>query len=290
MLRQLAKFLTGSLSLLTLNACSPVTVLNAMVPESGYQRDTDLPYGELPRQRLDIYRPAQFSEGKLPTVIFFYGGGWEAGEKANYKFVAEALTSQGMMVVIPDYRVFPEVVFPAFVEDAAKAVAWTKDHIANYGGDPEQLFVGGHSAGAHIAALLSLDEKYLRQVDLQPQQLRGMIGLAGPYDFLPLQSQTLLQIFGDEASQWHSQPVNFVDTGHPPMLLLVGNDDRTVLPRNTHHLADKLEQYGNEVEVKEFEGYGHVAMVAKLARPLRGEGALLTPIAQFVARYRDGDK
>lgn len=288
MFRQLVKTVFGGFSALSLSACSPVTVLNAMVPESGYQHQADIQYGDLPRHKLDVYQPVKSTGSKTPaTVIFFYGGGWEAGEKADYKFVAEALTSQGIMVVIPDYRVFPEVVFPEFIEDAAQSVAWTKQHIAEYGGDPEQLFIAGHSAGAHIAAMVTLNPVYLQQVEMQPQQLRGMIGLAGPYDFLPLKSETLKQIFGDESSQWQSQPVNYVTTDHPPMLLLVGNDDRTVLPRNSFRLADRLKQHGNSVKLIEFNGYGHVAMVAKLAKPLRGNGALLTPIVSFIEQHRD---
>ena len=288
MLRQFIQSLLGSLSALSLSACSPVTVLNAMVPESGYQHRADLIYGDHPRLKLDIYQPVNSTVTTKPaTVIFFYGGGWETGDKADYKFVAEALTSQGVIVVIPDYRVYPEVVFPQFIEDAAQSVGWTKQHIAEFGGDPEKLFIAGHSAGAHIAAMLSVNPLYLQQVDMQPQQLQGMIGLAGPYDFLPLKSDTLKQIFGDESSQWQSQPVNFVTNDHPPMLLLVGTDDRTVLPRNSYRLADKLKQHGNSVELVEFDGYGHVAMVAKLAKPLRGQGALLAPITTFIEKYQD---
>lgn len=287
MIRQFIKTLFGSLSALTLTACSPVTLLNAMVPESAYQHRSDLVYGEYDRLKLDVYQPVHSVDSQKPaTVIFFYGGGWEAGEKANYKFVAEALTSQGMIVVIPDYRVFPEAVFPEFIEDAAQAVAWTRKHIAEFGGDPEQLFIAGHSAGAQIAAMLSVNPRYLQQAGLETKQLRGMIGLAGPYDFLPLTSPTLKQIFGDDASQWQSQPVNFVGEDHPPTLLLVGNNDRTVLPRNSYRFAEKLKQYGNDVEIVELSNYGHVAMVAKLAKPLRGDGALLIPIVNFVQQHR----
>ncbi|THK40821.1 alpha/beta hydrolase [Methylophaga sp. SB9B] len=286
-MRQFIKTLFGSLSALTLTACSPVTLLNAMVPESAYQHRSDLVYGEYDRLKLDVYQPAHSVDSQKPaTVIFFYGGGWEAGEKADYKFVAEALTSQGMIVVIPDYRVFPEAVFPEFIEDAAQAVAWTRKHITEFGGDPEQLFIAGHSAGAHIAAMLSVNPHYLQQAGLETEQLRGMIGLAGPYDFLPLTSPTLKQIFGDDASQWQSQPVNFVGEDHPPTLLLVGNNDRTVLPRNSYRFAEKLKQYGNDVELIELSNYGHVAMVAKLAKPLRGDGALLAPIVSFVEQHR----
>lgn len=268
------------------SACSPVTVLNAMIPEQGYQRFADIAYGEAPRQNLDIYLAKQTDkQSRRSTIMFFYGGSWESGRKDEYKFVAEALTSVGFDVVIPDYRVYPDVRFPAFVDDAARAVSWSKAHLAEYGLNTERLFVAGHSAGAHIAAMLSLDNHYLEQYELAPDVFSGMIGLAGPYDFLPLKSETLKTIFGPESSRWRSQPINYVDGNNPPMLLLVGNDDRTVLPRNSRHLADKIQENGGKVSLVEFDDYGHVAMVAKLAKPLRGEGRLLQTIRDFVIAH-----
>lgn len=268
------------------SACSPVTVLNAMVPDNGYQRVADVAYGTAERQRLDIYLASSRDQDKPPsTIIFFYGGSWESGNKNDYKFVAEAFTAQGFDVVIPDYRVFPQVQFPAFVEDGARVVAWARQHMGEYGASDERLFVAGHSAGAHIAALLTLDARYLKQVNLSPSVLNGMIGLAGPYDFLPLKSETLKTIFGPEDQRWRSQPIHYADAGKPPMLLLVGEDDLTVLPKNSHNLAAKIREKGGNVELEAFDDYGHVAMVAKLAKPLRGEGELLSVIKDFVSRH-----
>lgn len=268
------------------SACSPVTVLNAMVPDNGYQRVADVAYGTSDRQKLDIYLASSRVQDKPPsTIIFFYGGSWESGNKNDYKFVAEAFTAQGFDVVIPDYRVFPQVQFPAFVEDGARVVAWAKQHMSEYGASDERLFVAGHSAGAHIAALLTLDASYLKQVNLSPSVFRGMIGLAGPYDFLPLKSETLKTIFGPEEQRWRSQPVHYADAGKPPMLLLVGEDDLTVLPKNSHNLAAKIREKGGNVQLEAFDDYGHVAMVAKLAKPLRGEGELLRVIKDFVSRH-----
>lgn len=268
------------------SACSPVTVLNAMVPDSGYQRVADIPYGNDERQKLDIYLSHSRQQQTSPsTIIFFYGGSWESGDKKDYKFVAEALTAQGFDVVIPDYRVYPQVRFPAFVEDGASVVAWVKQHLGDYGASEERLFVSGHSAGAHIAALLTLDERYLKAEGLTPSVFRGMIGLAGPYDFLPLKSETLKTIFGPEEQRWRSQPIHFADAGKPPMLLLVGEDDLTVLPKNSHNLAAKIRDKGGQVTLTSFEEYGHVAMVAKLAKPLRGEGHLLLEIRDFINRH-----
>ncbi|EMR14040.1 Alpha/beta hydrolase fold-3 domain-containing protein [Methylophaga lonarensis MPL] len=275
------KSLTAALGSLLLTACSPINALNAMVPSHHYSVQTDIAYGKHHRQQLDVYQPEAAAKA-LPVVVFFYGGSWSAGNRQDYKFVAEALVSEQMLVVVPDYRVYPEVGFPVFVEDAAAAVAWVINNIADFGGDADQVFVAGHSAGAHIAALVSLDNRYLAQHQLQPTQLSGMIGLAGPYDFLPLTSAKLKRIFADEQDQWQSQPINFVDAGHPPMLLMVGGRDRTVLPRNSHRLADRITQGGGDATLMEFERYGHVAMVAKLAKPFRGSGELLQPMADFV--------
>ncbi len=280
------KTLFSGLSAMLLAACSPVNLLNAMVPSHGFTVYRDIAYGNLERQSLDIYLPTQRAAKGGPVVVFFYGGGWEDGDKNDYKFVGEALSSHGITAVIPDYRVYPEVLFPDFVDDAAAAVAWTHANIDHYAGDKQQLFIAGHSAGAHIASLLVLNPEYLKKYALTPDEINGMIGLAGPYDFLPLKSDTLKTIFGPEEQRWQSQPINYVKGDNPPMLLMVGERDLTVWPRNSYHLADKIAQQGGEVELLKFPDYGHVSMVAKLAKPLRGDGALLKPILAFIDKHR----
>jgi acetyl esterase/lipase len=266
-------------------ACSPVKTLNALVPESGYVLQADIAYGSLPRQKLDIYRPKHPVSANTPVILFYYGGGWEAGEKADYKFVAEAFTSKGYVVVIPNYRVYPEVKFPAFMQDPAEAARWVKQHIADYGGDASQVFLAGHSAGAHIAVMLSLNPEYLAKVQLKPQDFAGTIGMAGPYDFLPLKSARLMEIFGPEETRWKSQPIEFVSGQNQPLLLLVGLKDNTVWKHNTFNLAAKIKAKGGPVQVVEYPSYGHIDMVAKLAKPLRGNGNLLKPIIDFLQAH-----
>lgn len=280
------KTLFSGLSAMWLTACSPVNLLNAMVPSHGFTVQRDIAYGDQQRQRLDIYLPTERAAQGNPVVVFFYGGGWEGGDKKDYKFIGEALSSHGITVVIPDYRVYPQVVFPAFVDDAAAAVAWSHHNIQRYAGDPQQLFIVGHSAGAHIASLLVLNPDYLKKYALTPNDLQGMVGLAGPYDFLPLKSDTLKTIFGPAEQRWQSQPINFVRGDNPPMLLLVGERDLTVWPRNSYRLADKIDEQGGQVQLLKFPDYGHVSMVAKLAKPLRGDGALLQPILAFIDKHR----
>jgi acetyl esterase/lipase len=267
-------------------ACSPLGLLNVAVPSGGYHITPGIDYGSALRNKLDVYVPRSATRQPLPVVVFFYGGAWEAGRRDDYEFVAEALTSQGFIVVIPDYRVYPEARFPEFLHDAAAAVVWTKQNIASHGGDEEQLFLMGHSAGAHIAAMLTLNGEYLGEEGMRPADLAGMIGLAGPYDFLPLQSERLKTIFGHEAGRWKSQPINFVTGDNAPMLLLVGTADKTVWPRNTYNLAAKIKAAGGPVHVVEYPGWGHVDIVAKLAKPLR-DSNLLQSIAEFIRTNAD---
>lgn len=272
------------------SACTPVKILNSLVPETSYQLISAKAYGANSRQKLDIYLP-KVSQNENAThsmntlkkvVIFYYGGNWDSGARADYKFVGEALSAQGFIVVIPDYRVYPEVLFPEFMADPASAAKWVKDNINQYGGDVNKVFLVGHSAGAHIAVMLALNTEYLAKQNLAPNDFAGVIGLAGPYDFLPLKSDRLKTIFGADTELWKSQPINFVDGKNPPLLLAVGKKDGTVWPRNTYNLAKKIKENNGLVEVSEYANYGHVDMVAKLAKPLRGDGELLKAMTVFI--------
>src|SRR4051794_16714935 len=169
-----------------LSGCSPLRALNALVPRTGYMLAEGISYGETQRQRLDVYLPA-VPDASRAVVVFFYGGNWNSGDRADYRFVGEALSSRGFVTVLPDYRLYPDVRFPDFLDDCAHAVRWAFAHAAEFGGDAQQLFVAGHSAGAYNAAMLALNAEYLERDGPAPR-LRGWIGLAGPYDFLPLQS------------------------------------------------------------------------------------------------------
>ena len=283
-IRKLCTAAIGLVSTITV-ACSPIKTLNALVPSDGYELHANIDYGSLQRQKLDVYQPKQSLErrqGKTPVVLFFYGGSWDSGEKADYKFAAEAFASNGFIAVIPDYRVYPEVLFPGFMADPAKAARWVKDHIQQFGGDPDRVFIAGHSAGAHIAVMLALNNEYLAKEQLKPSDFRGTIGLAGPYDFLPLTSERLKIIFGPKDQRRKSQPIEFVTGHNQPMLLLVGLKDGTVGTHNTYNLAAKIKERGGPVQVVEFPSYGHIDMAAKLAKPLRGDGDLLKPIVEFI--------
>jgi acetyl esterase/lipase len=267
--------------------CSPVKILNTFVPNTSFSLIADIEYGDLKRQKLDIYIPIYPKEADKPikVVIFYYGGSWDSGNRENYKFVGEALASKGFIVVIPDYRVYPEVIFPAFMNDPSRAAKWVKEHIHEYGGDQNQVFLSGHSAGAHIAVMLGVNEAYLLDQQLKPQDFIGIIGLAGPYDFLPLKSNKLKEIFGPKQTRWKSQPINFVNGKSPPMLLAVGLKDDVVWPKNTFNMATRIKELSGKVTVVEFADYGHIDMVSKLAKPLRGDGDLLRSIVSFINQH-----
>ncbi len=269
----------GSLGALLASACAPTTLLNAVAPRGGVVT-ASASYAEGPRHGVDVYAPA--GAHQAPVVVFIYGGGWRAGDRGMYRFLGATLAAAGLVCVVPDYRVWPEVRSPAFVQDAAQAVGWARAHAAEHGGDPGRLFLMGHSAGAQIAALLALNPAWLGAVGMQPgRDIRGVVGLAGPYDFLPLQSDTLKEIFGPEEQRPASQPINFVTPGAPPMLLATGSDDTTVLPRNSTRLAAKLREAGNKAELIIYPGVGHATIMGAFSAPL----GFIAPVRQDVLRF-----
>ena len=260
--------------------CSPLSFLNAVAPGKGYAVQTGIPYGSLPRQKLDLYLPRQVA-APAPVVIFFYGGGWEEGSRGDYRFVGAALAAKGIAVAIPDYRVYPEVVFPSFVEDGALAAKWVQDNAAGLGGDPRRLYLMGHSAGAHIAAMLSLNHKYLEAAGFDRRAVAGLIGLSGPYDFLPLKSARLKEIFGDPAPRL-TQPIDFVDSSAPPALLVTGSADETVNPGNSKRLTEALRASGVQVKLRVYPDIGHGRTIAAFSRPLSGGVPVLEEVLNFI--------
>jgi len=260
-------------------------LVNALTP-GGYERHAGLAYGELPRQKLDVYVPEQAAD-RAPVVVFFYGGRWQEGARRLYKFVAQALTSRGFVAILPDYRLYPHARFPAFVEDGALVVKWAREQAHRYSGDVGRLFVMGHSAGAYIAAMLALNGEFLKAVGGSREWLAGMIGLAGPYDFLPLEAEDLKDMFGPPSRYAETQPINHVDGLAPPLLLLQGLQDRTVFPKNARNLEKAVRSRGGSVKAVYYRRKDHINLIAALAAPLRFTGTVLTDIADFVRLHAD---
>ncbi|MCR9260966.1 MAG: alpha/beta hydrolase [Pseudomonadaceae bacterium] len=274
------------LLLLVSAACSSLTALNAVLPDRYAAKHLALPYGTATRQKLDVYLPdavesSKTASHKLTTVVFFYGGAWTSGDRLDYEFIASALTEAGFIAVIPDYRLHPEVVFPGFVDDAAAAVCWVLKNIDQYGGRTDHVAVMGHSAGAHIASLIHYDESHLARHCPGTGQSAAFIGLAGPYDFLPLVSPTMQAIF-PEKTRNDSQPVNFVDGNEGPALLMHGMLDVRAKPRNSAALAEQIRQAGGAVDLKIYDKQEHIDVLLAFATPLRWIAPVFTDTRSFL--------
>jgi len=265
-----------------LGACSPLSLVNAVSPGGPARLVTSAAYGPLPRQGLTIYRP-EGGARNAPVIVFYYGGNWVSGDRKDYAFVGHALAARGFVVVIPDYRLYPSVRYPDFLDDSAQALAWTSRRIAGYGGDPKRIFAMGHSAGAYNAAMLALDARWLRKQGSGPGILRGWIGMAGPYNFLPVENETTRPVFLYPDTPPDSQPVNHVTTLAPPTLLITARSDTTVNPeRNSGTLAERLRAAGVPVQEVAYSGVNHATLVATLASPLRRLAPSLDVIEEFV--------
>ena len=265
-----------------LSACSASGALNALVPSDSYTLRADQSFGTDPRQSLDVYLPLERQKG-APVVVFFYGGSWTTGDRQTYRFVGEALASRGIVAVVADYRLSPQVRYPVFLQDSALAVRWTFERLAEWGGDAGRVFVMGHSAGAYNAAMLALDARWLSGVGLLPSQLAGWVGLAGPYDFLPIGNADVQVAFDWPSTPAGSQPLVHVSRGAPPALLLAARSDTVVSPeKNTRALAARLRQAGVPVGTAFYDRVSHVTLVAALAKPLRGLAPVLPRIERFL--------
>jgi acetyl esterase/lipase len=270
--------------LLSLAACTPAQILNSTIPEGGLSITRDVPYGTLPRETLDIYRPVH-AAADLPVIIFFYGGSWNSGTKKIYPFVAATLARTGAVVVVPDYRLYPQVTYPAFLQDCARATAWVLDHpqqTGPVGPDAGRLFLMGHSAGAYNALMLGLDPAWLRAAGADPAPIAGVIGLAGPYDFLPITDPDIIPIFPNAGPD--TQPITYASAAAPQLLLLTGNDDHQVRPRNSTALAAAVNAAGGHAEVKIYKGLGHIGLVTAIAPPFQWRAPVLRDIVTFLRR------
>ncbi len=257
-------------------------IFNFIIPKDAKTQllASDVHYGSDERQVLDIYAPDK-PAGPLPIVVFVHGGSWSSGSKNGYEFVGRALAAQGFLTLVANYRLHPEHPFPAFVEDAALTLDWATKHGADYGGDGQTIFAMGHSAGAYNLALAILDKHYLANLGTDVSAIKGVVTLAGPFDFLPLDSPVTKDVFGKLNQLEATQPINFANGDAPPFLILHGSEDTTVYPKNAFALQKALLQVGAKVTLKVYEGISHVGIMVSLAKPLRRTASTLTDAVAF---------
>jgi acetyl esterase/lipase len=269
------------------SGCTQLSFAIANVPASfgPFQRTTDIAYGAEPRQKLDVYvpdaAPGEPSGTGRPVVIFWYGGSWDSGDRSSYRFVGAALAEQGFVTVLPDYRIYPGVKFPVFLEDAASAVAWVQKHATELGGNPHHIVLMGHSAGAHMAAFLALNREFLAKHGARPDDIAGLVGLSGPYILAP-NTRVLHTIFGKPYTEADWQPARFVSSGAPPTFLAHGLSDTLVSVKQTEVLRDKLRANHVRVETELYPGVNHADTVAALSVPARGRAPVLEQATKFI--------
>lgn len=272
------------LSTMLFAACTPLSAFNKLAPKDppGGPPVRSVVFGEGQRHKLDVY-PTK-AAAPAPVIVFFYGGGWSSGRRQDYAWAARAFAAHGFMTIVPDYRLVPEAHFPDFVEDSAAAIAWASKHAAHYGGDPSRLVLVGHSAGAYNAVLLAMDERYLSAVGASAEAVRGVVGLAGPYDFYPFDVAASKAAFGAYAHPLETQPVTHARAGAPPLLLLHGENDRVVRKRNALSLAEKVQAAGGEATTIFYPDVDHVQILLALSRPFRRRAPVLEDVVQFAKR------
>ncbi len=245
-----------------LSACTRLglEVINLPAAFGGYQQSRDIVFDSNHDLKLDIYAPQDAGEVTYPVLVFLYGGRWTDGRRQDYRFIADRFVPRGYIVVIPDYRKYPDVRFPAFAEDVASSIAWVHDNISAYGGDAASLFVSGHSSGAHLGAIVAADERYLSE----SVRIKAFAGLAGPYNFTP-EEEDLIDMFGPPERYPQMQVSTFVDGSEPPMLFLHGAKDTTVKPFNYERVEAAIREKGGVVESKLYPSFDHVGILTALS-------------------------
>lgn len=276
--------LSLTLSLGWISACSPQHVAELFLLGHDFQLTRDLAYGSDPRQRLDVYRP-RTPRTAAPVVVFLYGGRWQYGSKNQYPLLGEALAQRGVVAVVPDYRLYPRVHFPEWVDDAANVIRWTRDHVARYGGDSTRILVVGHSSGAHTTALLPLDQQYLRRAGVPPGGVRGFVSLAGPVATVWTDSD-VKALMGPPEGWPATYPMRRADGTAPPLLLLHGARDKTVDPANSVRLATRIRSHGGCSRVVVYKGLDHLGIVIALALPNLPIAPVMEEVMKFIGNPR----
>ena len=254
-------------------------IANSATLTGRYDRSTNHSYGPESRQKLDVYSPKDAKD--RPVVVFFYGGSWTAGSRGLYRFVGAALAERGIVTVLPDYRLYPQVKFPLFLDDGALAVAWVQKHAQEFGGDPQRIVLMGHSAGGHEAAFLAYDRRLLEKAGARPEWIVGLVGLSGPYALEP-DTKVLNTIFASPYTEAEWQPVRFVTPQAPPTLLVHGTADDVVSIKHAEKLRDALQANHVRVETQFYPDKSHADTVAGISIPARGRTPVLDQSVSFI--------
>ena len=275
-MKQLFKIITAAAaSVVTFAACAPVNVLNGITPSGSFSKTTDVSFGALERQKMDIYL-AETSRDAAPVIVFIHGGSWDSGSKDIYKFLAEGFTKDGFDVVVPNYRLYPETSYPGFIEDNALAVAETIKRFPN-----RQVALMGHSAGGYNVLMLGLVPKYLQAAGVDRcSQIAGIAALSAPVGIVPLNEEPLITIFPDRFTKADA-PLNQVSGPAPKLFLVNGKDDKTVYPDNSVALGEKIRARGGDAQVKIYDGMNHTDAVKVLSRRFEGGSELKADLVAF---------
>lgn len=283
----MSKFLRATALLLAsvvLPSCAPVDALNATISTDDVSVQHDIAFAPGARGRMDVYRPVG-GAAKLPLVVFIYGGSWKEGSKNDYKFVATPMARSGMVVAVPDYRLVPEVHFPTFLEDNAKAVAFARAHAAEWGADPDRIFLVGHSAGAYDVLMLAVDPHYLAAEGIDRGKLAGVVSIATPADFFPFTDKATIEAFGKTPDPAATQPINFADGKNPPLLMLHGDADDIVYLRNSTTMTSRVKAAGGDVTLKVYPGIGHIGIITSFAPLFDGKAPALADTVAFIRAH-----
>ena len=239
----------------------------------------DIPYGEHPRQKIDLYLPDDGNAKAL--IVYFYGGSWRDGNRSLYRMLGRTFDSSGYAVAIPDYRTFPEVKYPFFMEDAALSLAWLEARARDYDLPDRPMILVGHSAGAHMAALLLTNTRFLLEQKFDQARITGFVGLAGPYSFNPLEFDTTVDVFQTAIPIEDAMPIKNVSGAEPPMLLLHGGDDTTVYTRNTKEMTKAVNEAGGSARQIIYPGIGHVGILFAMHPLLRWRAPVFKDMLSF---------
>ncbi len=276
----------SAFAVLALLGCTPAGLLNTVSRLSGDGNAKlaarRIAYGPGPRQTLDVWVPQRAGDSPLPVVLFLYGGAWVSGSRGEYGFAGRAFAAAGFVAIVADYRLVPQVRFPAFVEDAALAVKWVRDQVAQYGGDPARITLSGHSAGSYAAAMLALDRHFLADIGVDPRIIRAAALMSGPYDFYPFTEQRGRDALGAWLRPLETQPITFARADAPPLMLIHGTADTVVKPRNSQALADRLRALGAPVELRLYPGKSHNDVIISLSPAFRGSTPALADSIAFL--------